>query len=76
MRLAFFLLITLLSGTLAIAQGPTKTIHVFVALCDNDNQGIVPVPKKLGNGNDPGNNLYWGALYGIRTYLKKSKDWD
>lgn len=53
----------------------TKTIHVFVALCDNVNQGIVPVPKKLGNGQDPFNNLYWGALYGVKTHFKRSKDW-
>jgi hypothetical protein len=52
-----------------------KTIHVFVALCDNANQGIVPVPYKLGNGQDPRNNLYWGALYGVKTHFKNSKDW-
>ncbi|WP_369998486.1 hypothetical protein [Winogradskyella sp.] len=52
-----------------------KTIHIFVALCDNENQGIVPVPSKLGNGKDPKNNLYWGALYGVKTYFKNSKDW-
>lgn len=52
-----------------------KTIHVFVALCDNENQGIVPVPTKLGNGQDPKNNLYWGALYGVKSYFKRSKDW-
>ncbi len=52
-----------------------KTIHVFVALCDNDNQGIVPVPRKIGNGQDPETNLYWGCGFGIRTYFKKSKDW-
>ncbi|WP_299835419.1 hypothetical protein [uncultured Tenacibaculum sp.] len=54
----------------------TKTIHVFVALCDNKNQDIVPVPKKLGNGQDPKNNLYWGALYGVKSFFKyKAKDW-
>lgn len=54
----------------------TKTIHVFVALADNLSQGIAPVPKILGNGNDPRNNLYWGAAYGLKTYFKKqSKDW-
>ncbi|TYA70211.1 hypothetical protein FUA24_22735 [Seonamhaeicola marinus] len=52
-----------------------KTIHVFVALCDNVNQGIVPVSSKLGNGQDPFNNLYWGALYGVKTHFKRSKDW-
>lgn len=52
-----------------------KTIHVHVALCDNKYQGIVPVPAKIGNGQDPDNNLYWGCGFGIRTYFKKSKDW-
>jgi len=52
-----------------------KTIHVYVALCDNENQGIFPVPSKLGNGQDPRNNLYWGALYGVKTHFKKSKGW-
>lgn len=56
-------------------EDAVKTIHVFVALCDNDNQGIVPVPSKLGNGQDPKNNLYWGALYGVKTHFKNSKDW-
>lgn len=55
----------------------TKTIHVFVALCDNQFQGIVPVPQKLGNGKDPKNNLYWGAAYGVKSFLKyKTKDWN
>ncbi|PZR15583.1 MAG: hypothetical protein DI539_18160 [Flavobacterium psychrophilum] len=53
----------------------TKTIHVFVALCDNKYQGIVPVPEKIGNGQDPNSNLYWGCGYGIRTYFKKSNEW-
>ena len=52
-----------------------KTIHVFVALCDNKYQGIVPVPPKIGNGQDPDNNLYWGGDFGVRTYFKKSKEW-
>jgi len=52
-----------------------KTIHVLVALCDNKYQGIVPVPPKIGNGQDPDNNLYWGCGAGIRTYFKNSKSW-
>lgn len=52
-----------------------KTIHVYVALCDNKYQGIVPVPKKIGNGQDPFNNLYWGCGYGVKTYFKNSADW-
>ena len=52
-----------------------QTAHIFVALCDNKYQGIVPVPEKIGNGQDPANNLYWGAMYGVKTYFKNSKDW-
>ena len=53
----------------------TKTIHVIVALCDNKYQGIVPVPAKIGNGQDPNNNLYWGCANGIRSFFKASKVW-
>jgi hypothetical protein len=52
-----------------------STIHVMVALCDNKYQGIVPVPAKIGNGQDPANNLYWGCAFGIKTYFKKSSYW-
>ncbi|HEX6429979.1 MAG TPA: hypothetical protein VF008_19930 [Niastella sp.] len=52
-----------------------KTIHVFVALCDNKYQGIVPVPAAIGNGQAPNSNLYWGCSAGIRTYFKNSKEW-
>ncbi len=52
-----------------------KTIHILVALCDNQYQGIVPVPQKIGNGQDKENNLYWGCSFGIRSYFKKSKEW-
>jgi len=46
-----------------------------VALCDNESQGIVPVPETLGNGEDPRNNLYWGAMYGIKSFFKRSAAW-
>lgn len=52
-----------------------KNIHIMVALCDNKYQGIVPVPAKIGNGQDPDNNLYWGCAYGVQTYFKKSNSW-
>lgn len=57
------------------ARNPGRMIHVVVALCDNQYQGIVPVPPKIGNGDDPGNNLYWGAGYGVRTHFKRSTEW-
>lgn len=49
--------------------------HVVVALCDNEHQGIIPVPPELGNGDDARTNLYWGARYGVRTFLSNSKEW-
>lgn len=58
-----------------VAQGGPIVVHVVVALCDNVHQGIVPVPAALGNGQDPGSNLYWGALYGLRTYLTRTAGW-
>lgn len=54
----------------------TKTIYLQVALCDNKYQGIVPVPEKIGNGQEPGSNLYWGAAFGIKTFFRKSKHWE
>lgn len=71
------LFILLLFSNLAFSQtnDTVKTIHVFVALCDNLNQGIVPVPEKLGNGQSSKNNLYWGAMYGVKSSFKRSKDW-
>jgi hypothetical protein len=51
-------------------------VHVFVALCDNVNQGIVPVSASLGNGDNPDTNLYWGAAFGVKTFFGKSKDWE
>jgi hypothetical protein len=56
-------------------QASPRVVHVFVALADNQHQGIVPVPAVLGNGSDPRRNLYWGAAYGVKTYFKASKDW-
>lgn len=57
------------------AINPIPVIHVFVALADNINQGIVPVSASLGNGDNPKTNLYWGAAFGIRTFFSKNKDW-
>lgn len=53
----------------------SKTIHVVVALCDNQFQGIVPVPARIGNGDDPANNLYWGAGFGVKNFFKKATNW-
>ena len=58
-----------------VAAGKPIVAHVVVGLCDNVHQGIVPVPASLGNGQDPGSNLYWGALYGVRTFLSRKAGW-
>lgn len=52
-----------------------RTVHVFVALADNDHQGIIPVAPILGNGEDPQHNLYWGSAYGVKTFFSHSTDW-
>ena len=58
-----------------IAATPGTHIHVIVSLVDNASQGIEPVPAKIGNGDDPHSNLYWGALYGVKTFLSKADGW-
>src|ERR1700732_4748260 len=69
--LAVILLICISS----LAQSATRTVHVFVALADNANQGIVPVPARLGKGEDAEHNLYWGSAFGVKTFFSRSPDW-
>ena len=52
-----------------------RVAYVVVALCDNVNQGIVPVAPALGNGDDPARNLYWGARFGVKTHFNASREW-
>jgi len=66
--------VLLLMAALAL-HGQERTIHVLVALCDNVNQGIIKVPKRIGNGQDPANNLYWGCGYGVKSFFRKHPDW-
>ncbi len=58
-----------------IAQGNPIVIHVSVALADNKHQWIASVPEAIGNGQDPRNNLYWGARYGLKTFFVKDAGW-
>ncbi len=57
------------------AQAAPKQVRVFVALCDNKTQGIVPVGEKIGNGDDPGSNLYWGCSDGFGSFFRHSSRW-
>ena len=69
-------LVLVLSARLCAQQAPPRVVHVFVALADNQHQGIVPVPAKLGNGEDAEHNLYWGSAYGVKTFFGRSADWE
>lgn len=69
------LLATVLAVLCLDVVAETKTVRVFVALCDNDSQGIVPVPAKIGDGDVPADNLYWGCGEGVRTWFKRSANW-
>ncbi|WP_431113071.1 hypothetical protein [Variovorax paradoxus] len=76
-------LLAVASTSLAAAATPqgkpaalaTAEVHVIVALVDNASQGIVPVPASIGNGDDPASNLYWGAAYGLKTFLSRAPHW-
>jgi hypothetical protein len=57
------------------AEPAYRVVHVFVALADNQHQGIVPVPAKLGDGDTPSANLYWGAAFGVKIFFRSSPDW-
>jgi hypothetical protein len=74
-RLVLLATLCVLFSGYASAQSKPRVVHVFVALADNEHQGIVPVPAALGNGDDPAQNLYWGAAFGVRTYFKHSQEW-
>lgn len=75
-RRLFALLICLATPCFSSAQTPVRVVHVFVALADNQHQGIVPVPARLGDGDAPASNLYWGAAFGVKTFFRSSKDWE
>lgn len=63
-----------LLALVSIAWGE-KSARVFIALCDNKTQGIMPVGAKIGDGDVPDANLYWGCSDGFGSYFKRSKDW-
>jgi hypothetical protein len=69
------ILLIILLGLCTSLNAAPKKVMVFVALCDNATQGIVPVPAKIGDGNVPAQNLYWGCSDGFSGYFKASKSW-
>jgi len=67
--------ILLVLATIQICHAEEKSIRVFVALCDNASQGIVPVPQRIGNGDQPDANLYWGCTEGLKAFFRASRQW-
>jgi hypothetical protein len=65
----------LLVVSAGLAQAAPKQVRVFVALCDNKTQGIVPVGARIGNGDDPEANLYWGCSDGMDSIFRRSGKW-
>ncbi|MES2983261.1 MAG: hypothetical protein V4727_13190 [Verrucomicrobiota bacterium] len=65
----------MLFATMMMVQAAPKEIRVFIALCDNKTQGIVPVGAKIGNGDDADANLYWGCSDGFGAFFSKSTRW-
>lgn len=63
------------SPVTAAGQAEPRVVHIFVALCDNKHQGIHPVSPALGNGQEPSGNLYWGAMYGLKTWFSRQPGW-
>ncbi|MBN2804432.1 MAG: hypothetical protein JXR91_15160 [Deltaproteobacteria bacterium] len=58
-----------------VKEGRPLVTTVYVALCDNDSQGIIPVKnRKICDGDFPENNMYWKGDGGIYGYLK-SHQW-
>lgn len=79
LRLFLGMLLIGLSAAVVVFAGAApaeeRTVGVFVALCDNVHQGIVPVPKAIGDGEDPEHNLYWGTAEGFVGIFGKSVQW-
>ena len=76
LRSALLVIFLLLASRCAYSAEPVQVVHVFVSLADNQHQGIVPVPPRLGNGDDPAANLYWGAAFGVKTFFRSSHEWE
>jgi hypothetical protein len=54
-----------------LASGRPLVTTVFVALCDNDTQGIVKVKnRRICRGDDPDQNLYWATAGGLAATLR------
>jgi len=56
-----------------LAAGKPLVITVYVALCDNDSQGIVPVKNRaICRGDDPADNMYWASRGGLAGFMRRA----
>lgn len=58
-----------------IQQQEPLVIHIFIPLCDNIHQGIVPTTQSLGDGQSIRSNLYWATSSGTKKFFQKHKEW-
>ncbi len=70
-----WVLVIWLIPALALAARGEKRIAVFVGLADNATQGIAKVGAKIGDGDQPDDNLYWGCTDGLKSLFKASSKW-
>lgn len=53
-----------------VQQGRPLRVRVYVALCDNASQGIVPVKNPaICDGDVPERNIYWGTRGGLSGFM-------
>ena len=69
------IILFLLLITMTMANAASRQVRVFVALCDNKTQGIQPVGAKIGDGDVPDDNLYWGCTDGFGSYFTHGGNW-
>lgn len=56
------------------ARGQPLRVRVYVALCDNDSQGIVKVKNPaICDGDQPDRNIYWGTRGGLAGFMRNEK---
>ena len=56
-----------------VQAGRPVVATIYVALCDNDSQGIVKVKnRRICNGDRPQENLYWATAGGLSATLKNA----
>lgn len=54
-----------------VQQGLPLRVRVYVALCDNASQGIVPVKNPaICDGDVPEHNIYWGTRGGLAGFTR------